>query len=79
MDGPKDCHREWRKSEKQILMLICEIWKYRYRQSYLQSINRDTDIVNKCIDTKGERGKWDELGYCDQHIFTTDAMFKIDN
>ena len=36
--------------------------KNQYRQSYLQSIKRDTDIDNKCIDTKGERGKWDELG-----------------
>ena len=39
-----------------ILMLICGIWKIWYRQSYLQSRNRDTDLENKCMDTKGEGG-----------------------
>ena len=28
----------------------------------LQSRNRDKDIKNKCMDTKGERRGWDELG-----------------
>jgi len=27
-----------------------------YLQSYLQSINRDTDVENKCMDTKGGKG-----------------------
>ena len=27
----------------------------------LQSRNRDTDVENKCMDTKGEKG-WEELG-----------------
>ena len=27
-----------------------------YRLSYLQSRNRDTDVENKCMDTKGEAG-----------------------
>ena len=27
-----------------------------YRWSYLQSWNRDTDVENKCMDTKGEMG-----------------------
>ena len=31
------------------------------QMNYLQSRNRDTNIKNKCIDTKGEKG-WDELG-----------------
>ena len=51
-----------------------------YRWSYLQSRNRDTDVENKCIDTKGERGGgWEELGDWDWHIYTTDTMYKIDN
>ena len=34
---------------------------------YLQSRNRDTDIENKCVDTKGVI-KRDELGDWDGHI-----------
>ena len=41
--------------------------------------NRDTDVENKCMDTKGGRGEWDELGDWDQHIYTIDTMYKIDN
>ena len=33
-----------------------------YRRSHLQSRNRETDVENKCMYTKGERGGWDELG-----------------
>ena len=50
------------KNKDRILMHICGIWKNWYRQSYLQNRNRDTDVDNKCMDTKGERGVWDELG-----------------
>ena len=31
------------------------------------------------MDTKGERGVWDELGDWDGHIYTIDTMYKIDN
>ena len=27
-----------------------------------ESRNRDTDVENKCMDTKGKGGWWDELG-----------------
>ena len=44
--------------------------------TYLQSIKRDTDIENTCMDTKrGKRGL-DELGNWGRHIYT---MYKIDN
>ena len=33
-----------------------------YKWTYLQSRNRDTDIENKCVDTKGGKAGWDELG-----------------
>ena len=35
-----------------------------FRWSYLQSRNRDIDIEDKGMDTKGwgETGRWDELG-----------------
>ena len=29
----------------------------RHRLSYLQNRNRDTDVENKCVDTKGEKGR----------------------
>ena len=54
-----DYHYKWSKSgrERQIsynvYMWNLEKW---YRWSYLQSINRDTDVENKCTDTKAGRG-----------------------
>ena len=33
-----------------------------YRGTYLQSRNRDTDVENKCMDTKRGEAGWDELG-----------------
>ena len=60
VDGPKDCHTEWNKSEreKQILYMnayMCNLEK-RYRWTSVQVRNRDTDVENKHMDTKG--GKW---------------------
>ena len=31
------------------------------------------------MDTKGGKGRWDELGDWDRHIYTTGTMVKIDN
>ena len=50
-----------------------------YRRSYLQNRSRDTDVENKRMDTKGERGGWEELGDWDSHIHTIDTMYKVDN
>ena len=36
-------------------------------------------MENKCMDTKGEKRGWDEWGDWDQHIYTTDTMYEIDN
>ena len=47
-----------------------------YRQSYLQSRNKDTEVENKHMDTK-PTGKWDELGDWDGHTYTT--MYKANN
>ena len=44
------------KNKCRILMHTCGISKNGYRQSYLKSRNRDTDVENKCMDTKGEKG-----------------------
>ena len=38
-------------------MHICEFWKKKwYRWSYFQSRNRDRDVENKYMDTKGKGG-----------------------
>ena len=39
----------------------------------MQSRNRDTEVENKCMDTKGERGGWEELGGWGQHARTVYA------
>ena len=81
MDGPRDCHTEWSKSEreKQILYINACMWNLEkwYRCYYLQSRNRDTDIENK-HGYQGGRG-WKEKGDWDWHIYTIDTMYKIDN
>ena len=60
MDGPRECHIDWSKSEreKQISYNNAYMWNLEkwYRWSYLQSRIRDIDVENKCMDTKGERG-----------------------
>ena len=60
MDRPRDCHTEWSESEreKQISYNIAYMWTLEkwYRWTYLQSRNRDTDVENKLMDTKGGRG-----------------------
>ena len=58
VDGPRDCHTEWSKSEreKQILYNIAYMWNLEkwYKWTYLKNINRPTDIESKL--TKGEKG-----------------------
>ena len=53
---------EWSKfKNKQILYINAYMWNLE-KWSHLQSRNRDTDVENKCIDTKEGRGRWDGLG-----------------
>ena len=57
MDGPRDCHTVWSKSDKDkyhMISLICRIWKKKYKWTSLQNRNRVTDIENKFMDTKEE-------------------------
>ena len=72
---------QWSKSEreKQILYNIVYMWNLEkwYRWTYLQNRNRDTDVDNKLMDSKGGKDRWDELGDWDWHVYTT--MYKIDN
>ena len=57
VDGPRDCHTKWSKSEreKQILYINAYMWSLEkwYRWTCLQGRNRDTDVENKRMETKG--------------------------
>ena len=57
VDGSRDYHTEWRKSEreKQISYINAYMWNLEkwYRWTGLQGRNRDTDVENKCMDPKG--------------------------
>ena len=64
MVGPRD-YTKWSKSEKDkypMISLICGIWKKWCRWIYLLNRNRLTDIENKLMVNKGERGRGDKLG-----------------
>ena len=50
-----------------------------YGWSYLQSRDRDSDVENKSMDTKGEQGEWHELWDREWHLHITDSVYKIDN
>ena len=68
MDAPKNYHIEWSKSEKnkyRMISLTCGIFKKRYKWTYLQNSNGRTDIQNKLMVTKGERGGRNKLGVWD--------------
>ena len=56
MDGPRDCHTEWGKSdrERQISRDIAYIWNLKngYKWTYLQNRNRVTDVENKLTLTR---------------------------
>ena len=59
MDGPRDCHTEWSKLDKDkyhMILLVCGILK-RYKWTYLQNRNRVTDVENKLKLPKGKGGE----------------------
>ena len=62
MDGSRDCHTEWSKSEreKQISYINACMWNLEkwYRSTGLQGRSWDTDVENKCMDTKGGKPWW---------------------
>ena len=81
MDGPRDCHTEWSKSdrERQISYDIAYIWNLKkwYKRTYLQSRNRVTDVEKILWLPRGKGTGRDKLGDWDWHIHTT--IYKIDN
>ena len=80
MDGPRDCHTEQSKSdrEQQTPNDIAYMWNLKkgYKWTYLQNRNRFTDVENKPTVIEGKGGR-DKLGDWDWHIHTT--IHKIDN
>ena len=56
VDGSRDCHTEWSKSEReiQISYINAYMWNLEkwYRWTGLQGRNWDTDVENKRMDTK---------------------------
>ena len=82
MDGPRMSYKVKFKSEreKQKSNIKTYTWNLekQYRWSYLQSRNKDIDVGNKYMDTKGE-GRREKLGEWNWHIYTIDTMFKTGN
>ena len=60
MDGPRDYHTRWSKTdrERRISYDIIYMWNLKkwYNWTYIQNRNRPTDIENKLMVTKGEKG-----------------------
>ena len=79
MDGPRDCHIEWSKSDTERQISYVYMWnlKKRVQWTYLQNRNRVTDVENKLMVTKWERGGRDKLGGWDWHTHT--IIYKIGN
>ena len=81
MDGPRDCHTEWNKSdrERQIAYDIAYMWNLKkgYKWTYPQNRNRVTVVENKLMLTRGKRGVRDKMGDWDWHIHTT--IYIVDN
>jgi len=46
---------------------------------FFQSRNTDTDIENKCMDTKGEEGRRDAPGAWDGRTYTIDSVHRTEN
>ena len=56
MDGPRDYHTMWSKSDKDNIYDITYMWMLKRWQKriYLQNRNRMTDFENKLMIPKGE-------------------------
>ena len=57
MDGPRSCHAEWSKLEKDKYHMVSPImWnlkKNAYKWTYLQNRSRVTDVENKLMVNRG--------------------------
>ena len=64
MDKESVIQRGESERKKQILNINIYMWDREkwYRSPHLHSTNEDTDIENKCMDTKGEKVKVGGIG-----------------
>ena len=63
MDGSRDCHTKWSKSEKEWHMPhLCVDYNIWHKWTYLENRNRCTDIKNRCVVVKGEGLGEGEIG-----------------
>ena len=65
------------KNKYRALMHICGIQKNGI-DDHTCKAEIETEVENKCMDTKGER-RWEELGGWDQHTYTIVTMCKREN
>ena len=79
MYGPRDCHIEWRKRKTNVIFHT-DMWNLEkwYWWSYLQRRNRHSDIENKHLVTRRDKGVVRGTGSWDWHIHTIGTMYKID-
>ena len=63
-------------SKRQILYDLIYMWNLKIKQTNAYTKNKDSDIQNKRMDTKGEEVR---LGDWDQHIYTIGTMYKTGN
>ena len=73
VDGPRDCHTEWNKSDKERQISYDTIYMWNLKKN---SINKVIHVKNNLMVTGG-MGEKDKLGSWDWHIHTT--IYEIDN
>ena len=71
MDGPRVCHTEWSKSERNKYHILTSMWNLEkwYWWTYSQGRNRDADIEKGQVDRGGRRGLG-ALGEWHWYIYT---------
>ena len=67
MDGPRDDHAEWSKSDRETQTLyIIYVWNLKNSTNELiYKTDRLTDVANKVMVSKGKRRSRDKLGVWD--------------
>ena len=85
VDEPRNCHTEWSKSEREKQILYLHTYAYMwtlekwYRWTGLQGRDRDTDVENKRMDTKGGKlGGGGEMSWEIGVDLYAPYMYKID-
>ena len=67
MDGPRDHHAEWSKSEREKLIQYINIYMWNLEKNGTDEpickAEMKTEVENKCVDIpKEEKRRWEKLG-----------------